>query len=224
MVQNSVELLQLLKEKGYDNPTRDSWWWPNSGSFEVVVGSILTQNTKWENVEKSLNNLKNSKLLNLENIANISLEELQELIRPSGFYKAKSKNLKLIAQNILKDFSSFKNFKELVAREWLLSQKGVGQETADSILNYACYKEVFVVDSYTHRLLRAFGYEFEKYEELQEWIVSIFYQAYCKLFPKLSRAQAYARAHGMIVEYCKVNKRNKVVDIVVLISSRTINK
>jgi len=155
---------------------------------------------------------------------NYLLEELQELIRPSGFYKAKSKNLKLIAQNILKDFSSFKNFKELVAREWLLSQKGVGQETADSILNYACYKEVFVVDSYTHRLLRAFGYEFEKYEELQEWIVSIFYQAYCKLFPKLSRAQAYARAHGMIVEYCKVNKRDKVVDIVVLISSRTINK
>jgi len=213
MIQTSTELLKLLKDNGYDKATRDSWWWPNSGTFEVVVGAILTQNTKWENVEKSLNNLKNSKLLNLENIANISLEELQELIRPSGFYKAKSKNLKLIAQNIINDFGTFKEFKELATREWLLLQKGVGQETADSILNYACYKEAFVVDSYTNRLLNAFGYEFEKYEELQEWIVDSFYQEYLEVFPNLNRAQAYARAHGMIVEYCKDNKKGKVVDI-----------
>jgi len=57
MIQNSTELFKLLKKSGFDNTTRDSWWWPNSGSFEVVVGAILTQNTKWENVEKSLNNL-----------------------------------------------------------------------------------------------------------------------------------------------------------------------
>jgi len=217
MVQNSVELLQLLKEKGYDNPTRDSWWWPNSGSFEVVVGSILTQNTKWENVEKSLNNLKNSKLLNLENIANISLEELQELIRPSGFYKAKSIYLKLLSQNILKDFANFKEFQNSATKEWLLSQKGIGQESADSILNYACYQEAFVVDSYTNRLLNAFGYSFQTYNELQEWIVESFYNEYSKVFPTLSRAQAYARAHGMVVEYCKVNKIGKVVDIKELI-------
>jgi len=213
MIQTSTELLKLLKDNGYDKTTRDSWWWPNSGTFEVVVGAILTQNTKWENVEKSLNNLKNSKLLNLENIANISLEELQELIRPSGFYRAKSKNLKLLAQNIINNFSTFKEFKELATREWLLLQKGVGQETADSILNYACYKEAFVVDSYTNRLLNAFGYEFEKYEELQEWIIDSFYQGYLEIFPNLNRAQAYARAHGMIVEYCKVNKKGKAVDI-----------
>jgi len=213
MIQTSTELLKLLKYKGYDKATRDSWWWPNSGTFEVVVGAILTQNTKWENVEKSLNNLKNSQLLNLENIANISLEELQELIRPSGFYKAKSKNIKQIAQNIINDFGTFKEFKELATREWLLFLKGVGQETADSILNYACYKEAFVVDSYTNRLLNAFGYEFEKYEELQEWIIDSFYQGYLEVFPNLSRTQAYARAHGMIVEYCKVNKKGKVVDI-----------
>jgi endonuclease-3 related protein len=213
MIQISTELLKLLKDKGYDKPTRDSWWWPNSGTFEVLVGAILTQNTKWENVEKSLNNFKKFNLLNIENIANISLEELQELIRPSGFYKAKSKNIKQISQNIINDFGTFREFKELATREWLLLQKGVGQETADSILNYACYKEAFVVDSYTNRLLSAFGYEFEKYEELQEWIVDSFYQDYLEVFPNLSRAQAYARAHGMIVEYCKVNKKGKVVDI-----------
>jgi len=213
MIQNSTELFKLLKKAGFDNISRDDWWWPNSGSFEVVVGAILTQNTKWENVEKSLNNLKDANLLNLKALASASIDTLQELIRPSGFYKAKSKNIKLISTNILNDFSSFESFKEIVDREWLLMQKGVGLETADSILNFACYKEAFVVDSYTNRLLRAFGYEFDSYEALQEWIVDSFYNGYIEVFPDSNRAQAYARAHGMVVEYCKVNKKGKMVDI-----------
>ncbi len=217
MIDSAVELFKLLKSRGWDNPSRDEWWWPNSGSFETAVGAILTQNTSWNNVEKALGNLKQANLLTLEKIANTPVTILQELIRPSGFYKAKSKNIKMLSQNIIKDFQNFKQFQESANREWLLAQKGIGQESADAILNYACYKEAFVVDSYTARVLEAFGYQFNSYEELQEWILESFYSGYKEVYPNLSRAQAYARAHGMVVEYCKVNKKGRAVSLEALI-------
>ena len=215
MITNSTELFKLLKTAGYDNKSRDSWWWPNSGSFEVVVGAILTQNTTWQNVEKALSNLE--EYLTLEKLANIDIFLLQELIRPSGFYKQKSKYIKLLSQNILEEFGDFDFFKSEVTRDWLLSQKGIGCESSDAILNYACYKEAFVVDSYTNRLLKAFGYEFNSYIELQEWITDSFYSGYKEIFPNLNRANAYARAHGMVVEYCKIHSKKGKVDIKELI-------
>ena len=213
MITNSTELFKLLKKAGFDNKSRDTWWWPESGSFEVVVGAILTQNTTWLNVEKALNNLKKSNNLTLNKLTNIDILQLQELIRPSGFYKAKSKNIKLLSQNILKEYEDFDFFKSEVTRDWLLNQKGIGQESADAILNYACYKEAFVVDSYTNRLLKAFGYEFNSYNELQEWIVESFYNDYYEVYPNLSRANAYARVHGMVVEYCKIYSKKGTINI-----------
>ncbi len=210
---NLIEILIKLKELGYDNISQDNWWWPNSGTFEVVVGAILTQNTKWENVQKSLNNLKQNNTLSLEKFSNIDIELLQHLITPSGFYKQKSRYLKDISTNILKDYKSFEEFKESATRDWLLDQRGIGQESADAILNYACYKEAFVVDAYTNRLLKAFDYEFESYNELQDWMIENIYTNYIQIYPTLNRANAYARIHGLIVEYVKINSKGKAVDV-----------
>ncbi len=213
MISSATELFLKLKELGYDNRSRDPWWWPNSGTFKVVIGAILTQNSSWQNVEKSLLNLERHSLIELGALASTHLALLEELIRPSGFFRAKSKNLQQLSRNILDDFGAFNAFQESVTREWLLAQRGIGQESADAILNYACYQEAFVVDSYTNRLLQAFGYDFNRYEELQEWIVDDFSTNYKAVFPKLSRAQAYARAHGMVVEYCKVNRVGRRIKI-----------
>ncbi len=206
-------LFKALKELGYNNKSRDSWWWPNSGSFEVVIGAILTQNTTWKNVEKSLNLLKENNLLSLKKISNLELQTLETLITPSGFYRQKSRYIKQLSKNILSEFQTFKEFKKSVTREWLINQKGIGNESADAILNYACYKEAFVVDAYTNRLLNAFGYDFNSYLELQEWIVDDFYDGYIEVFNNLSRANAYAIAHGMVVEYVKANSKRKIVNI-----------
>jgi len=211
---DALTLFKKLKSLGYDNFSRDEWWWPNSGSFEVVVGAILTQNTTWESVEKSLKNLQNH--LTLEKFASLDINILKEFIKPSGFYNQKAKYLKLLSQYIINDFKDFNNFKSEVSREWLLKQKGIGFESADAILNYACYKEAFVVDSYTNRLLREFGFEFESYSELQEWIVDSFYSGYKEVFD-FSRAKSYARAHGMVVEYCKKNRKKNKIDITELL-------
>ena len=206
-MKSSYELYLALKKMGYLKEVRDEFWWPNSGSFEVVVGAILTQQTKWQKVEKSLANLEGK--LSLEELASIDLKELQTLIKPSGFYNTKAKYIKGICKNILKDFGSFEKFRDEVSRKWLLNQKGIGEESADSILCYACYRPVFVVDSYTDRLLRAFGYEFESYQEIQEWMQ----RGIAENLSESELHRVYARFHGKIVEFSKDFIKGKRVDI-----------
>lgn len=216
-MKSSFELFLALKSAGYLKNERELLWWPQSGTFEVVVGAILTQQAKWEKVEKSLENLRKEGKLKLEALANIDSNELAILIKPSGFYNTKAKNLKNLCRNIQGTFGDFENFSLHVSRDWLLVQKGVGQETCDSILCYACQQEIFVVDSYTNRLLNAFGYEFESYEELQAWMmqgINENIQEALNLYEKpLTLNALYARYHGKIVEFCKENMRGKSVDL-----------
>lgn len=182
-------------------------WWPQHGTFEVVVGAILTQNTQWTRVTVSLENLRQAGVLTLEALSSIDPEALMELIRPSGLVKAKAANIIKLCQAIREDFGSFEVFAHEVTREWLLAQRGIGPETADSILCYACERSVMVVDSYTARLLRAFGYEFENYSDLQEWCERGIREHCAEAILK----RTFAHFHGMIVEYVKGNSKGKEV-------------
>ena len=204
-ISNSYELLIELKKLNLliDKP---KFWWPNFGSFEVVIGAILTQNTKWENVEKALSNL--NSFLEFDRFLELDIITLKEAIRPSGFYNQKSEALYKLVRNIKDEFNDFETFKKEVSRDWLLSQKRVGQETADSILCYACKKETMVVDAYSNRLLKSLGYEFESYLELKEW----FEDGVLNNWSKLSELYednlnlCYSRYHGKIVEFVKSGK------------------
>ena len=215
MLNDSFELLVTLKNAGFPRVLRDPLWWPRSGSYEVVVGTILTQQTKWEKVEKSLENLKANGINSLEKIAKLDIKILSTLIKPSGFYNTKAKYLLGISKNIIKDFGNFDDFCMLVDRDWLLAQKGIGRESADSILCYGCLKDFFVVDNYTMRLLSAFGFSFESYEELQEWMsdgILSNKEKIDKLYQReMSVNEIFARFHGKIVDYCKENSKGKTV-------------
>ena len=167
-------------------------WWPNYGSFWIVVESILGQNTKYENVKKATQNLQNANITSLSDIAKLEVSELARLIKPSGFYNTKAKRLSLLCKNILNKFGNFENFKENVSKEWLLSQNGLGFESVYSILCYACEREYMVVDKYTAVLLGFLGYEFDDYESTN---------------PQISLAMLLARYHGLIVEFCKAHLR-----------------
>lgn len=207
---DSFELLKNLK-KHYKIST--PFWWPNAGTFEVIIGAILTQQTKWENVEKSLENLKSHDILSLEKIAHEDELILQNLIQPSGFYRQKAKCIKLLCSNIINDFETFENFSLHVSRDWLLNQKGIGFESADAILNYACKKEVFVVDNYTQRLLNHLDFCFEDYHQIQEWMINGLDSRVFSLYPKnTTLAQIYARFHGKIVMFCKENMRGRKIN------------
>jgi endonuclease-3 related protein len=209
---NSYELLKALYSLNLPIQERDPWWWPNSGTYEVVIGAVLTQNTKWQKVEEALENLRTLDALTIDGLAKLDEELLREAIKPAGFYNTKAKRLKLLNQSIRDKFGDFENFQVEVSRRWLLEKKGVGEETADSILNYACYREAMVVDSYTAALLKSFGFEFEDYRGLQAWIIEGLKDYDIKvreLFPNIPKAQIYALFHGMIVEYCKEHKKGK---------------
>ena len=149
-------------------------WWPAGTALECILGAILTQSTSWKNVEKAIDNLKSEKLISVERLNLINAEELAELIRPSGYYNQKAVKIKNFISFLAEEFSGsldnmFATDKTLL-RQKLLSIKGIGPETADSIMLYAGGMPVFVVDAYTWRVLLRHGIapEVTSYGEIQE--------------------------------------------------------
>ena len=136
-------------------------WWPGDTPFEVLVGAVLTQNTNWGNVERAIANLKAEGLLSLEGLRSLPLPELALLIRPAGYYNLKALRLMnlldLLAERFGGDLDALWALPLDQARSELLSSKGVGPETADSILLYAGNLPSFVVDAYTFRALGRHG-------------------------------------------------------------------
>jgi len=136
-------------------------WWPGDSPFEVIIGAILTQSAAWKNVEKAINNLKAEHALSPARIRNLPSDNLALMIRPCGYYNAKTIKLKSFVSwlglhyhdNLDKLFD--RNISEL--REQLLSIHGIGEETADSIILYAAAKPVFVIDAYTKRIISRIG-------------------------------------------------------------------
>lgn len=132
-------------------------WWPAEETFEVIVGAILTQSTAWANVEKAISNLRAAGALAPEPLRRLPLEETAGLIYPSGYYNAKARKLKALANWLGENFND--NLSALFEqdidslREQLLAVYGIGQETADSIILYAAGKPVFVIDAYTRRFI-----------------------------------------------------------------------
>ena len=149
-------------------------WLENRGlsEFELLISVILTQNTSWNNVLKALDNVRVAKIQSLETLNALETQQIATLIKPSGFYNQKAKRLKGFVSALLGEFGDMSEFKARVSRQWLLNVKGLGFESADSILNYLCQREILVVDSYTNRLAIALGYEFESYDELREFFQS----------------------------------------------------
>ncbi|MDR0579007.1 MAG: 3-methyladenine DNA glycosylase [Campylobacteraceae bacterium] len=210
---NSFDLLVSLKHAGYLRDGCEKMWWPNAGSFEVVAGSVLTQQTKWDNVEISLTNLKKHSLLSLEALSEADEYLLRALMQKCGFSGQKASRLIMLSKNIINDFEDFETFQKEVGKEWLLAQKGLGHESADAILCYACLKPVMVIDSYTNRLLKSYGYEFERYEDIQEWFYDGILSSWDKTMQlyddDIDETTLWARYHGKIVEFCKENLRGK---------------
>lgn len=148
-------------------------WWPGETPFEVVIGAILTQNTSWSNVEKAIKNLKAADRLSPNGIYELSTIELAQLIRPSGFFNVKAKRVKTFINWLFSryegDLSRMFRQDLQTLRDELLSVKGIGPETADSILLYAGNMPTFVVDAYTHRIFSRHGFISEEstYDEMK---------------------------------------------------------
>ena len=186
-------------------------WWPAKSPFEVAVGAILTQNTAWRNVVKAIQNLELNGCLRPTLLMEMSESEIAELIRPSGYFRIKANRLKNFLSLIeyeatvngceadSMELECFRDQELEPLRNKLLAVKGIGPETADSILLYGLDLPVFVVDAYTARIMQRHGLIHEEagYEELQE----LFMQA----LP--ADIQLFNEYHALLVAvgngYCK---------------------
>jgi len=132
-------------------------WWPAKTPYEVIVGAVLTQNTAWSNVEKALANFNDN--FTPKFVVEMEIEKLIEIIRPAGFFNQKSAYLKAVTEwfaGYSYDVEEVQKQPVEKLRPELLKVKGIGQETADSILLYAFGFPTFVVDAYTHRLFERY--------------------------------------------------------------------
>ena len=177
-------------------------WWPADTQFEVMVGAILTQATAWRNVERAIQRLKAAGALSPERMASFSEQELAELIRPAGFFRQKTRRLRALLR-LIGRHGRVEGLFSLPAEELrrqLLALPGVGPETADSILLYAAGYPVFVVDTYTKRILHRLGLlpdEKAGYEEVQE-----LFEKNLPRDPKL-----YGEYHALLVRHAKEHCR-----------------
>lgn len=216
MTENNINLIydKLLKTYSYQG------WWPIIGydgsnptktgavkgyhpkdysfprnskeQFEIIMGSVLTQNTSWPSVEKALNNLSLLSNFSAENILELAdscEDEFKQAIRPAGYFNQKFNYLKNIAEFYISLDA------EIPSRKEVLAVKGIGNETADSILLFAYKQKQFKVDAYTKRIFSYLGYfdEKEKYMDIKKLFEDNF----------SGDVNAYQEYHALIVEHGK---------------------
>ncbi len=198
---------------------RPQGWWPlskgraqtehHSGPpksyhdrWEIIAGAVLTQNTSWSNVEKAIENLNRAKQMKIDKIRKIPVKKLGRLIRPAGYYNQKAERLKIVADYFSRHFRD----RTIPGREELLAVKGIGPETADSILLYAFDKPYFVVDAYTRRIFSRLGLIRHdwSYDKIQE-----FFMKSLENVKGRKKTEMFKEYHALIVEHAKRHCRAK---------------
>ena len=200
-----VELLEIYRRlRAARGPLH---WWPARTPFEVALGAILTQNTAWSNVERALDNLRRARSLSFRGLLRLKRARLEQLLRPSGYFRQKAARVERFLHLIRDEYggSPARLFAQPleVLRPRLLAVNGIGPETADSICLYAAGHKVFVVDTYTRRLVLRHGLMDGKltYDALQ-----VFFQQRLPL-----DAELYNDFHAQIVilgkDHCRARAR-----------------
>jgi len=179
-------------------------WWPAETAFEIMVGAVLTQNTAWINVEQAIANLKDAGKLALNPMSRMTERRLARLIRPSGYFNVKARRLKALC-SWLQAAGGVHRLRRIPTerlRPALLAVHGIGPESADAILLYACKRPVFVIDAYTRRLLKTLNLSNgdEQYDVLRSGFESAL----------AADAAMFNEYHALIVRHAKEKCINTV--------------
>lgn len=172
----------------------DIAWWPGD-TDEVMIGAILTQQTRWENVKRALSFLKERELCSMAALYRADPREIEEAVRCTGFFRVKTRRLKALAAFVIETYGGVKEMAGIptpVLRKGLLDIRGIGEETADSILCYGFSRPSFVIDAYTARIAGCAGITVKR-SELKPLFESVLKKD----------ARVYHQTHAHIVEYAK---------------------
>lgn len=216
MTENHRERLRQLYQRLHASYGEQRWW-PAETPFEMIVGAYLTQNTSWRNVEQALANLRAAGRLSLAGMRGLSVEELESLVRPSGFFRQKAARLKafatLVDARFAGELAMLLSLPKMQLRETLLALPGVGRETADSIVLYAAHQPIFIVDLYTRRLfarervfcrVRGFDPLLVAYDDLRLRVEQAFEEA---TQDEAELTRIYNQFHALIVADGKQRRR-----------------
>jgi endonuclease-3 related protein len=169
-------------------------WWPGE-TDEVMIGAILTQQTRWENVERALVELQGRGLMSMHALNSADKQDIEDAIRCTGFFRIKAQRLQFLAVHVMETYGSVDAMRQIptaTLRKGLLSVKGIGEETADSILCFGFLRTSFVIDAYTEKIVGCTGV-LEKRQELK-----LLFEQVLAPDPKV-----YRQTHAHIVEYAK---------------------
>jgi len=169
-------------------------WWPGD-TDEVMIGAILTQQTRWENVEQALRLLEGNDLRSMAALAIADAAEIERAIRCTGFYRMKTRRLRALAAYATITCGGVEAMRSMpteMLRNGLLSVNGIGEETADSILCYGFGRPSFVIDAYTDRISRCAGIT-TPHSGLKDLFESVLEKD----------PHVYHQTHAHIVEYAK---------------------
>jgi endonuclease-3 related protein len=173
----------------------DLQWWPAKTPYEMIVGAVLVQNTAWSNVEKAIANFGDR--LNPQFVLDADITELADVIRSAGFFNQKAAYLKAVTAWFEKynfDVPTVQRESLKKLRSELLAVKGIGKETADSILLYGFGFPTFVIDAYTMRFCGRYAVDAGKgYDAFKAY-----FEANLPRDVKL-----YNNYHAVIVYLCK---------------------
>jgi endonuclease-3 related protein len=136
-------------------------WWPGQTPFEVCLGAILTQNTSWTNAERALAQLRSKGLVSYRALREVPPMRLAPLIRSSGYFNLKALRVSAFVGFVGREYggrvAAMRRDTPRALRTKLLAVRGIGPETADSIVLYAAGLPLFVVDAYTRRIFARLG-------------------------------------------------------------------
>jgi endonuclease-3 len=121
--------------------------------FKILISTILSARTKDANTRNATERLF-AKYDTPKKIAEADIEEIEQLVKSSGFYKVKAARIKEVSKDLIDKYNSTvpENYKDL------MSLPGVGSKTANCVLVYAFKVPAIPVDTHVHRISNRLGW------------------------------------------------------------------
>ncbi len=178
---NIIRIIEKV-EKEFDHhkmPFREPW--------KILISTVLSQRTRDETTEKVSKELF-SRYKTIEELSQAEIKDLENILKPIGFYREKAKRIKEISKILLEKYHG----EVPKSKEELMNLPGVGSKTANIVLSMGFNMNYIAVDTHVHRIFNRLGVVKTKYPEETE-----------KELMRLTPEEYWIRINSVFVEFGK---------------------